>query len=157
MRPAEGFGCSLRLVKSRKQVQPFVEPDSAHEDTAMHRPIESQFAAAVEHHNATDAPAAAAAAPASVAAPAAATTVQSTMPPPISSHDDNAVDLQPGSEPGSPSSPTGRQRVLNIQVGKRPLIVRADCGVTSDVIGQLLPGQLATVVEEVCPTITNLP
>ena len=41
-----------------------------------------------------------------------------------------------------------RQRTLNIQVGKRPLIVRTLFDRESLVIGQLLPGQIATVLEE---------
>ena len=48
-----------------------------------------------------------------------------------------------------------RQRTINIQVGKRPLIVRQRADLFSRVIGQLLPGQLATVVEERIDTATG--
>jgi hypothetical protein len=43
-----------------------------------------------------------------------------------------------------------RRRTINIQVGKKPLVVRESCEIDSPTIGQLLPGQLATVVEERC-------
>ena len=35
-----------------------------------------------------------------------------------------------------------------IQVGDKPLLVRAEAGLGSDVIGRLLPGRMMTVVEE---------
>lgn len=41
-----------------------------------------------------------------------------------------------------------RQRALRIQVGDKPLIVRAEAALTSEQIGMLLPNQMVTVVEE---------
>ena len=43
---------------------------------------------------------------------------------------------------------TKRQRTINIQVGDKPLVVRAHFTLDSPVIGQLVSGQLATVIEE---------
>lgn len=41
-----------------------------------------------------------------------------------------------------------RQRPLQIRVGEKPLIVRAAAALDSDLIGQLVPGSMVTVVEE---------
>ena len=41
-----------------------------------------------------------------------------------------------------------RKRAIRIQVGRRPLLVRAEPALESRQIGQLQPGQTATVVEE---------
>lgn len=43
---------------------------------------------------------------------------------------------------------TNRRRTINVQVGAKPLIVREGFEKDSPIVGQLIPGQLATVVEE---------
>lgn len=49
---------------------------------------------------------------------------------------------------GATGAYSSRRRTINIQVGKKPLIVREGFEMDSPIIGQLVAGQLATVIEE---------
>ena len=50
--------------------------------------------------------------------------------------------------PDGKSDVQTRYRLMRIRIGQKPLIVRGEYGMESEVIGRLLPGQMVTILEE---------